>query len=335
MFESIREMGQNLYNAGETYALLGHVFLLLIAMFFAFSLTKYWHDHKVFQKFVAKIKADANEQERLREEEYQKQFEMEGRFETKDKMLRLNRKLVDSGLKDKFPEIQPETFLLYCVLGVGALIIIMSFMQMPPLGVLLMGVLSVIGIVFVLESLVSINTARIEKETVKFVNLLKNNSHMDSSVVEMLGRTIPYISGPLKISVERCYYEIKSTGDTPLALQKLVDRTNYKKLKEVFDALRICSTHNEDYESVINETNVSLEQYISFRNETREIKQNNLIEMLLMGVIGIVIVYMMKDMLPDIDVWYYIFKTSIGLSILAGMGITLMIGIYKAVKNEQ
>ena len=103
----------------------------------------------------------------------------------------------------------------------------------------------------------------------------------------------------------------------------------------MFDALRICSTHNEDYESVINETNVSLEQYISFRNETREIKQNNLIEMLLMGVIGIVIVYMMKDMLPDIDVWYYIFKTSIGLSILAGMGITLMIGIYKAVKNEQ
>ena len=37
--------------------------------------------------------------------------------------------------------------------------------------------------------------------------------------------------------------------------------------KEIFDALRVCSTHNEDYESVINETNISVEQYIAFRKE--------------------------------------------------------------------
>lgn len=335
MFELIRNMFVNLYHSEQPYILIANVVVFIALLIFVFSLTKYWNDHKVIQKLIARIKTDANEQERLREEEYKRQFELEGRFESKDKMLKLNQKLVSSGLKDKFPELQPETFLLICVLTIGLTVILMSLIGMQPMAILITGGMMVLGIVFFLEIMDSINTAKIERETIKFVNLLKNNSHLGGSIVEMFGRTIPFISGPLKISVERCYYEIKSTGNISVSLQKLIDRTNYKKLREVFDALRVCSTHNEDYEGVINELNDSIEQYISFRKETREIKQNSLIEMLTMGAIGIFIVFMMKGMLPDIDVWYYIFKTNIGMSIVAGMIVILLFGIYKAVKNEE
>ena len=78
-----------------------------------------------------------------------------------------------------------------------------------------------------------------------------------------------------------------------------------------------------------------MEQYIAFRKETREIKQNNLIEMIVMGGIGVLIIYMMKGMLPDIDVWYYGFKTNIRLASVTGMAIILLIGIYRAVRNEE
>lgn len=335
MIEKITTMVSQLIHSEQPYVLAINVLFLIALIVFILSVAKYWVDHKVVQKFVAKIKADAKEQERLREEEYQKQFEMEGRFESKDRMLRLNRKLVDSGLKEKFPELQPEIFLLFCVLTVGMIMVVFSLLDFPTMGVFILGLLVSLIIVFTLESMVSINTARIEKETVKFVNLLKNNSHMGGSIAEMLGRTIPYISGPLKMSVERCYYEIKSTGDTSMALQNLVDRTSYKKLKEVFDALRVCSTHNEDYEGVINEANVSIGQYISFRRETRQIKQSNLIEMIFMGAIGIFIVFEMRGMLPDVDVSYYMFRTTTGIVIIAGMVITLLYGIYKAIKNEE
>lgn len=335
MFELIRDMVVNLYHSEQPYILAVNVIAFVAVIVFVLSLTKYWSDHKVMQKFIARIKADAKEQERLRGEEYQKQFEMEGRFESKDKMLRLNQKLINSGLKDKFPELQPETFLLFCVLGIGSVVIIMSLFRFPPLGTLLTGGLLALIIVFALEAMISINTAKIEKETIKFINLLKNNSHLGGSIVEMFARTIPFLSGPLKVSVERCYYEIKTTGNVPMALQKLSDRTNYRKLKEVFDALRVCSTHNEDYEGVIDELNTSIERYITFRKETREIKQNNLIEMLVMGAIGVLIIYMMKGMLPDIDVWYYIFKTNIGMAAVSGMVIILLIGIFKAIKNEE
>lgn len=335
MFELIKDMIINLYHSEQPYVLLLNVLVFVALIVFVLSLTKYWSDHNVMQKFIAKVRADAKEQERLREEEYRKQFEMNGRFESKDKMLKLNQKLIDSGLKDKFPELQPETFLLSCTLGVGLVVITIALLNFPPIGTLATGFLLVLIIVFALESLISANTARIEAETIKFVNLLKNNSHMGGSIGEILGRTIPYISGPLKISVERCFYEIRTTGNVSGALQNLTDRTNYKKLKEIFDALRVCSTHNEDYESVINETNISVEQYIAFRKETREIKQNNLIEMIVMGVIGVLIIYMMKGMLPDIDVWYYVFKTNIGLASVTGMAIILLIGIYRAVRNEE
>ena len=335
MIEKIKTMVIQLYNSEQPYVLAINGIILIALIWFCLSISKYWSDHKVFQKFIAKVKADTKEQERLREEEYQKQFEMEGRFESKDRMLKLNRKLVDSGLKAKFPELQPETFLLFCALLVTLVVGIALLFDFPPLGIIVIGIFTTLCIVFALESMVSVNTARIEKETIKFVNLLKNNSHMGGSIGEMLGRTIPYISGPLKTSVERCYYEIKSTGDVSMSLQNLVDRTSYKKLKEVFDALRVCSTHNEDYEGVINETNDSIGQYISFRKETRQIKQSNLIEMLIMGGIGLFIVYEMRSMLPDIDVAHYMFKTTIGITIIAGMVIILLYGIYKAVKNEE
>lgn len=335
MFELIRDMVINLYHSKQPYILIVNVIVFIALFVFVFSLGEYWSDHKVIQKIIAKFRADAKEQERLREEEYRKQFEMEGRFESKDNMLKLNRKLVNSGLKDKFPELQPETFLLFCVLGIGTAVITMMLLKIPPVGILTTGILLTLGIVFFLEGMESINTARIEKETIKFVNLLKNNSHTGESITEILGRTIPYISGPLKASVERCYYEIKSTGNVAGALQKLADRTNYKKLREIFEALYICSTHNEDYENVISETNLSVEQYIAFRKETREIKQNNLTEMIIIGAVGIFILYMMKSMLTSIDVWYYIFKTNVGITVITGMAGILLFGIYKAVKNEE
>lgn len=335
MFESIRELVMSVSQTEQPYILLVNVLVFIALFAFVFGLVTYLKDHNVFRNFVAKVLSDAREQERLREEEYQKRFEMEGRFESKDKMLGLNQKLIASGLKDKIPELQPGTFILFSVLAISTIAIIMSFMQLPAIGILITCGVFALCIVFLLESLVSINTARVEKETIKFINLLKNNSHMGGSVVEILGEAIPFLNGPLKSSVERCYYEIKSTGNVAGSLQKLSDRTNYKKLKEIFDSLRICSNHNEDYEGVIDEVNDSVEQYIEFRKETRQIKQNNLIEMIIMGGMGVFILYMIKDMLPDIDVMYYIFKTNIGMGIISIMCIILLFGIYKAVKNEE
>ena len=107
--------------------------------------------------------------------------------------------MIDSGLKDKFPELQPETFLLSCTRGIGLVVISMALLNLPPLGTLATGILLILVIVFALESLISANTARIEAETIKFVNLLKNNSHMGGSMGEILGRTSRFSSCPFKI----------------------------------------------------------------------------------------------------------------------------------------
>ena len=93
MFELIKDMIINLYHSEQPYVLLLNVLVFVALIVFVLSLTKYWSDHNVMQKFIAKVRADAKEQERLREEEYRKQFEMNGRFEAKDKMLKLNQKI--------------------------------------------------------------------------------------------------------------------------------------------------------------------------------------------------------------------------------------------------
>jgi len=321
--------------AEQPYALILNVVFAIAVAVFAFNIVKYLQEHQVFRKILAKLKSDLKEQERLREEEYKKQLEQEGQFVSKSKMQRLNKKLIKSGIQMSHPEITAEIFTLIIVATCVIVAFVLYFTENKLMTIIIGTAITVFLWMFTLEVLIARNQTSLEKETIKFVNLLKNFSHTEGSIAEMLGRTIPYISNPLKASVERCYYEIKTTGDTSLALQRLYDRTSYKKLQEVFDALRVCSTHNEDYEQVIDESYRNVDSYIASRKELKQIKISNIIDILVMGAMGIVVIFEMQSMLVDIDVNYYLFETLLGQAGLTAMGVILAYSIYNVIRDEE
>jgi len=306
MLETIYTLYQSIMSK-QPWALVLNVVLFFVIITFCYYFVAYLQEHKVFAKFVAKIKADVKEQERLREEEFRRQFEIEGEFRTKNRMQKLSKKLSNSGITIRHPEITAETYTIFVV---GSCLLVGLVLQVVYNNI----VTSLIGVVItyftwalLLELMIASNYSKLEKETIKFINLLKNVSHTEGSVSEMLARTVPYLSGPLKLSIERCYYEIKTTGDTSLALQHLCERTNYAKLREIFEALRICSTHNEDYETVINESSDSVADYITYRKEMKQIKQSNLIDIFVMAGAGLLIINSLKGMLKDVDVAHVLF----------------------------
>lgn len=313
-----------------------HLVLIIALVLLSLYFFKYLSVHKVLEKFIARIKNDIHTQERLKNEEYQKQFELEGATEDKkDTYKKTSRMLNDSGLKTRIPEITPVSF--YIIVGIICIAVFSLGMILTKSFVvaIVLAAASIVAIKFYIELLIAQNYRQMEKEAIKFINLLRNNSHIDGSIGEMLGRTIPYISGNLKLSIEKCYYEIKSTGNVITSIEHLCERTSYRKLREVFDALKMCATHNEDYEQVIDEAASSLSSYIEYRGEVATIKKSNLIDLLVIAVAGFVIVFEMRGLLTDIDTTHYMFHTVIGQALCAGMvGITLL-GVYRFIKNEE
>ena len=150
----------------------------------------------------------------------------------------------------------------------------------------------------------------------------------------MFKATIPYISGQLRTNVDKCYYEISSTGNVAKALDDLCEKTQYKQLRNVFEAIKICSVHSEDYESVINEATESLSQYIEYRGKIANIKRSNLIDLSIIFGAGVLILFEMKSMLSNVTIQEVLLQRlpgQIGLGILAGV---VIFGVYKTIKTS-
>lgn len=333
VFESIYQLYQSLL-AKQPYVLILNVAFLIASFIFAYNLVRYIKDHNVFQKFKAKFKADIKMQQKLREEEYRIKFEAEGQFQSKNRMQHLNKKLIDSGISVSHPEFTAELF----VLTVFLTCIIVSFVLHFTYGDLLVtaigAIITVFAWVLLLELMITRNFKALEKETIKFMDLLKNFSHSSSDLCTMLGATVPYIQNPLKKNVEQCYFDIKATGNVSLALQRLCNRTNYKRLREVFEALLTCSKHNEEYENVINEISQDIDEYIAYRKEIDAIKQSNVIDILIMGILGAMILASLDSLLTSIDVAYYLFETRLGQIGIVTLVLVFIYSIYNVVKNE-
>lgn len=322
----------SLWGANPLYLIANAVmFVILFAV--VLFIVQYEYKHNRIAAIKAKIKADMQEQERLRNEEYKKQFELEGETDKKTRMQKLMKMLVDSGLKERFPELTGELFLLFYGIIVAAVGVVGFALTRSFVFTLIFVIVAAVAVYVTIELKISSNYAATEREIIKFVNLLENVSHTEGNIAEMLGRTVPYISEPLKSSVEKCYFEIKSTGDVSAALSHLTERTNHKKLREVFNSLRICALHNEDYEEVIAEERESIRMYIAYRKERQQIKRSSLIDMAIMGVAGVAIVYALSTMVDNCS--YLVFHTFAGQGILAVIIGTLVYGIWITVKQDR
>ena len=337
IFEVVNTIGTSSFS-GLIIAILFHIVLIASIILFFISIAQHLSEHKVIEMAIAKAKKDIIEQDKLKNEEYRRQFELEGTIDEKkqkDHYRRISKLLADSGIKQRIPGITPITFMIFLTLIAITVTIIGAVTTKNVVSTIVCFIVTFVVAKFYLELQISRNYKQLEKEAVKFINLLRNNSHIEGSLGEMFGRTIPYISGGLKLSVEKFYYEVKSTGDINASLEHLCERTSYRKLREFFEAIKICSSHNEDYELVIEEASASLSSFISYRQEIAEIKKSNLIDILIITGAGVIMLVEIKGMLTDIDVVYYITKTLIGQAICIAMAILTLTGIYQLIKSDE
>lgn len=320
--------------AGQNqYYLLIYAALFILFYIAVYRIIKYEQEHNRFEHFKARFKANLAKQEELKAAEYKRQLEADGEFKEKDRMRRIAKKLQDSGLKNKFPELTSGAFMI-AVIFLSIIVAVFTFIWTNHallFSLISMAITYVLVYVY-LELKISKNQKAIRKEIVKFINILENMSYSEGNITEMLGATVPYLSEPLKGSVEKCYYEIRSTGNVPVALQHLVDRTNYKKLKEVFNSLRICSMHNEDYETVIEENKETIRIHVATCKEEDQIKRNTVIDMVTMLGLLVLVLKILESVVTNMK--DLMFNTLIGQGLLTAIFGLLIYGVWFAIKSD-
>lgn len=328
--ELIRRLFDTLMSTNKSIAYL-HAGTFILVFIATFLIITYIVNHNWLEKKIAKIKNDVQRQEELRIEEYRKKVLLEGDFEDDSKMYKITKTLNESGLKDKFPELNAGNFILTVILlcGITGFIV---FIITEAIIISLGAAAAMAMLIFVyIQVSINRNYFNTENEIVKFINMLDNVSSSENTIGEMLHRVAPYLKDPLRSMTEECYSEIKTDGNIPLALKHMADKANHKKLKQILNSLKSCATHNENYSDVIEDNRESTRTYIMFKKEERNIIKNALFETMILAIAGVVMVYMVGTMVDDAT--NIIFHTLPGQIILAGLIIIVLFEIMKLMKQ--
>ena len=118
-----------------------------------------------------------------------------------------------------------------------------------------------------------------------------------------------------------------------VTFKHMAERTSHKKLKEIINSLRICSTHNENYAEIIEDNRESVRYYIMYKKEKRMIIRNALFETGILAAAGVLIIYMLSTMVDDAT--KTIFHTLPGLVIIAAMIGIIVYEIIKILKQNE
>ena len=319
-----------LHRSPITIALNVILFLFLIELIYQFYC--YEKQHRSIYTLNQNIKQSFLDKEKSLKQEFEEIKEKDGNFTDKNKSRKITKLLNDSGLKIKFPELTAEMFVIL-LLAIAILVCFISFMVTKSILVTVITTIASIFLVLLyLEQRKTKINKSIERDLLKFIDLLVNMSRTEKNLAEMFKGSAQYLDGPLKSLVIQSYYEMVSTGNTIKALQNFSDQANHSKLKEVLNYLLICSQKNESYEEVMFEIKESIRTYIAYNKSKEEIKKSGLVDLLIMGIGGCIIVFALSSMIPNTFV--YLFHTMVGQLLLIMSSVVLIFAIWSIYKTE-
>jgi Flp pilus assembly protein TadB len=332
MKEKIIQYFESIWLANPILAYL-QIALAIVFIISAFFFVSYLFNHHWFSMKFAKLQANIDKQRKIREEEYKQRYLLEGETEQEGVLSKVDSLILDAGLKDRYPELNAENF-IFLIVGITVILstIIGFWMHNSLIGFVNFCVILAFTFIY-LEVKAIKNYINIENQLLKFMNALDNMSSLENTIGEMLGRTVPYLSEPLRVPVEQCYYEIKSGVPVDESLKRLSTKVNHKKFRAIINSLRICAMHNENYAEVIEENKTDVKEYVSFKRQMRNIRKNFLGEIGILAVAGCGIMYVLSMIVEDI--WNSIFGTIVGRAILVYLGVVILVGIISTIRKDR
>ena len=323
MIETIREFLGSPY---VIYAL--YLYLFLLVAYCIYSMLNYFKYYSNIRSNLRAMYKKMSEDDRIRLEKERRERDLHGLTEKHDFLDKVNADLLYSGIRELYPWITTELYLLM-VIGTVTVVFIILTLGIN-IGVGLVGAALVILVNrFIIMLMGNRRNHNTERSMLQLMNIIDNFSKSSDDIISIIEHTSRYIPDPLASCLYRCAIKARSSGDSSSALDDLRDEIKNKYFKVMIKSLEISSRHGAEYSSIIQDCRDSYHLYLKNEKEKQAMRVNGVVEIIAMILIGILTMYwlgVMTDYPNIIDVlWSH---GAIGKGILIWTVVSILLSLY-------
>lgn len=293
------------------------ILLLLLIFALCYLVIKYLTDYRIVREALSKVYSRLSEIEKLRIQSSKERELVYGDIEQKGISNKLDRLITYSGIQYKLKFVNTEVVLVFWIVATSLSIIIAELAADNIMLGVVIAVIIDMTVYMILISMANRQYKQIHNSVVKFVNLIENFSATNNDLISIFERACIYIENPLRRHIYDCVITARTSGDKDYALRKLQDSIQNDYFKELIRTLRISSSFESNYSEIIRDGKEALQNNLKYETEKQSIRKTGRIEMLTLGLVGIMCVFMSTS-ISNMSLMELFFGTGIVGNILAG-----------------
>lgn len=272
--------------------------------------------HSVYGR-IRKRYRDGRRRRSREENAFVKRF---GQIENKSLFYRIDRQILMSGLKNRFPHLNGETYLVFLLISAICGATLGTNLTKNFLAGLFLAALVLTAEILVVIILSGLSYNRIEDDTALFVSVLSNNAKSSSDIVTIMERTLPSMEGPIHGLIRKFLINCEKTGDVDAAFDYMKESVENRTFRTIVVNLKNCSRFMANYEEVLQQMIGQISDAAAAREERKNILFSMKITLVGISVMSVVIVLLIGKGL-GIDVPAILTGNTMGQFILFLTGI--------------
>lgn len=242
--------------------------------------------------------------------------------------------LNSAGWKEYYSYLSAEIFIAFIILiTVVFSMIIYAFTKNRSVAFLFAVALLFIPWI-ILYFAVGIRYKKTERQLMVFINLLENYSRTSDDLVDIIAKTEKYLGEPLNSAIRKFSWEAQHVGETEIAILHLKEKIPHRKFQGIIQNLNICRSHDTNYEEVIGDIRISMQQYLKAKEEKNSIRQGTRGSILIMMFVGCFIIRLVNGFVQG-GLYRLLRGNFIGLMILFYILAVAIVGLWQLLKIDR
>lgn len=247
---------------------------------------------------------------------------------------KLERLLFYSGIRNRYPFFSAKVWLLCMVVLCGGCFLTISVAggTLGQAGISC-GLVS-LGLFALLGWLRRKNLQKTEKHLLELINLTESFAVTGEEPVAILLHCQSYIAGPMGQVLKNAEKTAKQGVPSRILLERMKGMLEHPKWQEFMHNLNVCSMYNSDFKTVFDSSRKSIQGYLSSKKERQKVKQVARIEMAVIVVFGMIILYLIGNML-EMSMITFLWGNSISRICTIYMGAIIVLFFRKLGRFEK
>lgn len=285
---------------------------------------------RLFEKTYKSLKV----REELRVAEYNKIIEDCGYQDKIGFMFKFDEILNHSGIRSWAPDVPAELFLIIFI-SIGLLVGGATY-SLTQSFIFFAFAFSVVVIAFylALQIVANKNYMKIEKQLKTFIKYADSYSKVSDDIVNIIYQTSQHMEAPLN-QIFKDFYRDAIHINKKQAFDRMVQKVNHDKLKELLHNLYQCSVSNADYAQVFYEVRDNIDLYLDGKKKRKAIRNSSRKDIIIVVIGCFICLKAFGSMIEGGSIIAELNKTLIGKGLIVFLSGSLLVAFYEIVRVDK